>query len=178
MWQYNYTPSSDDIMHYGVLGMRWGHRKAKRLSNKINKINRREDKYENKILGKRSINRAKIEKKYDKKIQKAENKGDKNLIKVREHNKYAKLKDFDEGTEIMSKALRIGRENKTKYLELKKKSINDPSITETDSYKLAKSFFESQKKSERVYGKDMTLLQESAQIANGKSWTRKNLGDI
>ena len=28
MWTYNYTPSSDDIMHYGVLGMRWGHRKA------------------------------------------------------------------------------------------------------------------------------------------------------
>ena len=29
MWQYNYTPNSDDIMHYGVIGMRWGHRKAK-----------------------------------------------------------------------------------------------------------------------------------------------------
>ena len=28
MWTYNYTPSSDDIIHYGVLGIRWGHRKA------------------------------------------------------------------------------------------------------------------------------------------------------
>lgn len=173
MWQYNYTPNSDDIMHYGVLGMRWGHRKAKMLSNKINKINRREDKYENKILGKRSESRASIEKKWDKKIQKAEKKGDKNLSRVRKHNKDASLKDFDEGTKVISKALRTGRENKTKYLELKKKSINDPSITETDSYKRAKRFFESQKKSERVYGKDMTLLQESAQIANGSSWTRK-----
>ena len=23
MWKYNYTPSSDDIMHYGVIGMKW-----------------------------------------------------------------------------------------------------------------------------------------------------------
>ena len=24
MWQYNYTPNPEDIMHYGVLGMKWG----------------------------------------------------------------------------------------------------------------------------------------------------------
>ena len=31
MWTYNYTPSSDDIMHYGVLGMKWGIRKTPNL---------------------------------------------------------------------------------------------------------------------------------------------------
>lgn len=28
MWTYNYTPNPNDIIHYGIPGMRWGHRKA------------------------------------------------------------------------------------------------------------------------------------------------------
>lgn len=28
MWTYNYTQYSDELYHYGVKGMRWGHRKS------------------------------------------------------------------------------------------------------------------------------------------------------
>lgn len=32
MWQYNHTPESNELMHYGVKGMRWGVRKVKKLA--------------------------------------------------------------------------------------------------------------------------------------------------
>lgn len=35
MWQYNYTPNSDDIMHYGVIGMKWGVRKGRNLGESL-----------------------------------------------------------------------------------------------------------------------------------------------
>lgn len=52
MWQYNYTPNPEDIMHYGVLGMKWGVRKS--VYKSMNKQQRKEQrkKYRNTPEGK------------------------------------------------------------------------------------------------------------------------------
>lgn len=41
MWTYNQTPRPDELYHYGVPGMKWGHRRArnKEQSSKKKTIN-------------------------------------------------------------------------------------------------------------------------------------------
>lgn len=166
---------SDELYHYGVPGMKWGQRKAQRLQKHLDKTIKREAKYDNKTLNSRAKVRSAMAKKYDKKIKSQTKRGMPGAVKVLNEQKQLALKDHDDGTKLIKKALSIKNKNITDFQKMKIKAVNDPSFKKSSQYKNAKKFFKSQKMSEVMHGRAMTLLQEASYVANGKSWTRGDL---
>ena len=185
---------SNELTHYGVLGMKWGKRRYQNKDGSLtaagqkryDKLNRRlqktidaNTKADNKILDSRSKARSKIEAKYDKKISKAEKKGNMDKYYELRGKKKETLKDHDQGTTYIKKAMKIGNENRTNIMKLNMKALSDPKIKESESYRNAKRWASSQAFSEVYYGRSYTLLQESYSVAinNGRSWTRGKLSN-
>lgn len=165
--------NADELYHYGVPGMKWGQRKQQRLERKLARNKRIQNKEDTKLLNTRVKNRTKIEARFDKKIERAKSKNNGKDVDYAKRKNEA-LKDFDAGTKGIKKAQKIKNENYNKILELKSKSISDPSIKKSKAYKQAKQWARSQRLSDSLYGKSYTLLMETSYgLANkGQSWTR------
>ena len=200
MWEYNYN---DQLSHHGIKGQKWGVRRfqnedgtrtpaglrryadgtemGRRDAKKQEKLERklagnvaRQTASDKKLFDARDKNRAKHESKYDKKIAKAEEKGDVGQTGYLKKKKEKFMEVYDKETDAYKKARTIRNENYNKILELKAKAISDPSIKSSEAYHEAEKWFKTQVFSDSMYGASYTQFMEAsyAYKDQGISWTR------
>lgn len=164
MIYYTQTPDfyNDYIAHYGILGMKWGHRKLDRQI-------AREKKFRAKTMKGRSKYRSKLENRYNKKIAKAKSKGKMDKVKKLTTKRNYKLTDHDKGTEFFDKATKYRVNTVKNYQKAQDKAWNDRSSKKSSTYKVAKLRYANQKLSDMFYGgKAGTSIGYASDIATGR----------
>lgn len=154
--------NEETLMHYGVLGMKWGHRKLDRQLSRIDKAYDRNKKRRTKYSSWRN-------EKYNKKISKAKSKG--NLEKAKKYS--YKKEDFNEDYNKGTKAINYGFDKQksviNNYRKTQDAAITDKSKKKTAAYKLAKLEYANQRLID-AYGfgsKDYTALAYASDKLRG-----------
>ena len=167
MWQYNYTTSdkdSDELYHYGVLGMKWGVHRARRKLNNSNATNSDHDKavkslrnHRDKIMNKISKLNTKSDKlkkqqyKIDTKLEPKAAKMERKANKL--EKKVLKAKSDEKAVKLMNKSVKL----KTKVSDIRKDNAR------------IKAKIEKNKKLKLMYTKGLNEVNTEL-IQNGKDF--------
>lgn len=127
----------------------------------------------NKTLDARAKNRTKLENRYDKKISRAQEKGNKERVEELKNKKDYKIKDFDDGTKYVKAGYEKYNSIDMKYKNMKVSALSDPSIKKTAAYKKAGREYAMQVLSDNYYGtKEFTIFNYASDEARNDRASR------